>query len=122
MTERPGASPILQLQGREDVKPLDLRLLRYARRTAVHIGVLAGLGTVTAMLVIAQAQLLAGVISGVFLHGLRLPQLAGTFTALGLVLAGRALVAWATEASSYPPSPASKSPLRPPPITPPVDP
>jgi thiol reductant ABC exporter CydD subunit len=112
MTERPGASPILQLQGREDVKPLDLRLLRYARRTAVHIGVLAGLGTVTAMLVIAQAQLLAGVISGVFLHGLRLPQLAGTFTALGLVLAGRALVAWATESSSYRASAAVKSALR----------
>src|SRR5207302_10046948 len=81
-------------------------------RTAVHIGVLAGLGTVAAMLVIAQAQLLAGAISEVFLHGLRLTQLAGTVTALGLVLAGRALVAWATESSSYRASAAVKSALR----------
>ena len=39
--------------------PLDPRLLRYARRTAVHIGVLAGLGTVAAMLVIALVVLVA---------------------------------------------------------------
>jgi thiol reductant ABC exporter CydD subunit len=94
------------------MKPLDPRLLRYARRTALHIGVLAVLGAVAAMLVITQAQLLAGTISGAFLHGLRLRQLAGTVTVLGLVLAGRTLVAWATESSSYRASAAVKSALR----------
>jgi thiol reductant ABC exporter CydD subunit len=94
------------------MKPLDPRLLRYARRTSIHIGVLAGLGTVAAMLVIAQAQLLAGAISGVFLHGLQLAQLSGTLTVLALVLAGRALLAWATESSSYRASAAVKSALR----------
>jgi ATP-binding cassette, subfamily C, bacterial CydCD len=99
--------------GREGaIKPLDPRLLRYARRTAVHIGVLAGLGIVAVTLIIVQAQLLAGAISGVFLHGLGLAQLAGTVTVLGLVLAGRAMVAWATESSSYRASAAVKSALR----------
>jgi thiol reductant ABC exporter CydD subunit len=104
--------PVMPADAKAQMKPLDPRLLRYARRTAIHIGVLAVLGTVAALLVIAQAQLLAGAISGVFLHGVRLAQLGGTLTILALVLAGRALAAWAMESSSYRASAAVKSALR----------
>ena len=92
--------------------PLDPRLLRHARQTAVHIGVLVGLGTAAAVLIITQAQLLAGAISGVFLNGTPRSALTGTLTALAVVFAARALVAWATEASSYRASAAVKSALR----------
>jgi len=94
------------------MKPLDRRLLRYARQTAVHIGVLIALGTAAAVLIITQAWLLAGAISGAFLHGTPLSALTGTITALVIVFVARALVAWATEASSYRASAAVKSALR----------
>jgi thiol reductant ABC exporter CydD subunit len=106
------------------MRPLDPRLLRYARQTAVHIGVLAGLGGVTAALVIMQARLLAGAISSAFLgppaahggsgHGppAGLSALKGVFVALAVVLAARVFAAWATEASSYRASAAVKSALR----------
>ena len=45
------------------MRPLDPRLLKHARRAVVPIAVLAGLGLVTALLVIAQAWLLATVIT-----------------------------------------------------------
>ena len=45
------------------MRPLDRRLLRYARRAAAWIAVLAALGVVTAACVIAQAQLLASAIA-----------------------------------------------------------
>ena len=105
------------------MRSLDPRLLRHARQTAVHIGVLVALGTVAAFLIIAQARLLAGAITSVFAPhapGAKgtvrtaegLAALTGTIVALAIVLAGRALVAWATEASSYRASAAVKSTLR----------
>jgi len=94
------------------VKPLDPRLLRHARRAAVHIGVLTALGAVAAGLVIAQAQLLAWVITAVFQRHGTLAALRGALMALAIVLAARALIAWATEASSYHASAAVKSALR----------
>jgi ATP-binding cassette subfamily C protein CydCD len=111
------------------MRPLDRRLLRYARQTAIHIGVLVGLGAVTAVLVILQARLLAGAISDAFLgpsaahgaaaHGaaangppVGLSALKGALAALAIVLAARVLVAWATETSSYRASAAVKSALR----------
>ncbi len=94
------------------MKPLDPRLLRYARQTAVYIAVLAALGAAAAGLVIAQAQLLSGAIAGTVDHGATLTSLRGIVIALAAVLAGRALIAWATEAASYRASAAVKSQLR----------
>jgi thiol reductant ABC exporter CydD subunit len=106
------------------MRSLDPRLLRHARQTAVHIGVLVVLGIVAALLIIAQARLLAGAISRVFVPrpaaggggapgtAAGLAALKGTIVALAVVLAGRAIVAWATEASSYRASAAVKSTLR----------
>ena len=94
------------------MKPLDPRLLRHARQAAVYIAVLVALGTAAAGLIIAQAQLLSGAIAGAVDHGATLRSLRGIVIALAAVLAGRALIAWATEAASYRASAAVKSQLR----------
>jgi thiol reductant ABC exporter CydD subunit len=91
------------------VRPLDPGLLRHARQARVYIAAVSGLGLLAAALVIAQAQLLAAGIAGVFTRG-DTPR--GTVTALAVVLAGRAAVAWATEAASYHASAAVKAELR----------
>jgi len=94
------------------VKPLDARLLRHARQTIVYVAVLVVLGAAAAGLVIAQAQLLASAIAGAFTHHASLAALRGAVIALGAVIAGRALIAWATEAAAYRASAAVKSQLR----------
>ena len=92
------------------MRPLDPRLLRYARRAAVPIAVLAALGAVTAGLVIVQAQLLATAIAGTFTAGAAVS--AALLAALAAVVAVRALAAWAAEASAHRASAAAKSELR----------
>jgi len=94
------------------VRPLDPRLLRYARQARTHIAVLVALGLATAALVITQAQLLAGAITSAFEHGATLTTLRGTVAALAAVLAGRAVIGWATEAASYRACAGVKSELR----------
>jgi len=94
------------------VKPFDPRLLRHTRRAAVSIAVLVVLGAAAAGLVIAQAQLLAGTIAAAFTGRASLAALRGAVIVLGAVIAGRALVAWATETVSYHASASVKSQLR----------
>jgi len=94
------------------VKPLDPRLLRHARQARVYIVAVCGLGLAAAALVILQAQLLATGIAAAFLHGATLAGLRGTVAALAVVVAGRVLLAWATEAASYHASAAVKAELR----------
>ncbi|MBV9795621.1 MAG: thiol reductant ABC exporter subunit CydD [Actinobacteria bacterium] len=94
------------------MKPLDPRLLKHARASAFYIGALVVLGVAAAGLVIFQAQLLATAIAGAFIGGDTLAALRGVVIALAVVLAGRALVAWATEAASYRASAVVKAQLR----------
>jgi thiol reductant ABC exporter CydD subunit len=94
------------------VRPLDPRLLRHARQARLYIAVLAALGAGAAGLVIAQAQLLATSIAAAFAGRGGLAGLHGVLLALAAVVAGRALVAWATQAVSYRASSAVKSQLR----------
>jgi ATP-binding cassette, subfamily C, bacterial CydCD len=94
------------------VKALDARLLRRARQTRVYIAATAVLGVAAAGLVIAQAQLLAGAIAAAFAGRASLATLRAAVVALAVVIAGRALVAWATEAASYRASASVKSELR----------
>jgi thiol reductant ABC exporter CydD subunit len=94
------------------VKPLDPRLLRHAGQARVYIAAVGLLGMLTAALVIIQAQLLAGAIAGAFEQRDTLAVLRGTVIALAAVVAGRVLVAWATEAASYRASAATKAELR----------
>jgi ATP-binding cassette, subfamily C, bacterial CydCD len=94
------------------MRPLDPRLLRHARPARTYIGLVSALGVLAAGLVIVQAQLLAGAIAGAFTRGDTLLVLRGTLIALAVVVALRAGVAWATEATSYHASARVKDDLR----------
>ncbi|GGN92709.1 hypothetical protein GCM10010112_80190 [Actinoplanes lobatus] len=92
------------------MKPLDPRLLRYARATRAYLAATVLLGGVHAALLIAQAALLASAITAVFLDGAGLsPVAVGTLAA---VFAARAGVAWAQEVASARSAAAVKSQLR----------
>jgi thiol reductant ABC exporter CydD subunit len=94
------------------VKPLDPRLLRYARGTAVYVIGTATIGALQAVLVIAQAGLLAHGISAAFLGGADLADLRATLGGLALVMSGRVALVWAQESAAQRSSAAVKSSLR----------
>jgi len=94
------------------VKPLDPRLLRYARGTRAYLVGTVALGVVLAGLIVAQATLLAHGITAVFIDGADVRTLTPTLAALAAVVAGRAVVAWAQEAIATRSSAAVKSELR----------
>jgi ATP-binding cassette, subfamily C, bacterial CydD len=94
------------------VRPYDPRLARYARATRTYLTgtVLLGLGTV--VLVIAQASLLATGISAVFLDGAGLTGLRPVLIGLAVVVALRAILAWAQEVAAQRAAATVKSQLR----------
>ena len=92
------------------MRPLDPRLLRYARKAAAWIAVLAALGVLTAACVIAQAQLLAGAIAGAVTD--KSPLTTAVIAALAAVIAVRAAAAWGAEAAAHRASAAATSELR----------
>jgi ATP-binding cassette subfamily C protein CydCD len=94
------------------VRPLDPRLLKHARRAVVPIAVLAALGLATALLVVAQAWLLATVITRVFIDKATLPGLVTPIAVLAAVTLARAAVAWAAQAAAHRASAAAKTELR----------
>lgn len=94
------------------VKPIDPRLLRYARATRLFLVVVVGLGVVGAALVIAQAMLIAEVVVGAFQHGMPVTELRTPLLLLAAVALGRALVSWLTELAAHRASAAVKSELR----------
>jgi len=94
------------------VTPLDPRLLRYARGSAVYVLGTAALGVVAALLVIAQAGLLAHGISAAFLDGADLADLRATLTGLAAVVAARVGLVWVQEAAAQRASATVKSQLR----------
>ena len=70
--------------------PLDPRLLHYAARPAASSTLAVAIGGVTALLLIAQAWLIAQVVAGAFLDHRSLASLRGPLLALLAVVAGRA--------------------------------
>ncbi|KOG33656.1 ABC transporter [Streptomyces resistomycificus] len=94
------------------MKPIDPRLLRYARATRLFLVAVVGLGAVGAGLVIAQAMLIAEVVVGAFQHGMAVPELRTPLLLLAAVALGRALVSWLTELAAHRASAAVKSELR----------
>jgi ATP-binding cassette subfamily C protein CydD/ATP-binding cassette subfamily C protein CydCD len=94
------------------VRPLDPRLLRYARTTRVYLAFTVALGMLLAVLVVAQASLLAHGITAVFLDGAGVAELTPTLLWLAVVISGRAAVAWAQEAVSTRAAAGVKSELR----------
>ncbi|KUO08694.1 thiol reductant ABC exporter subunit CydD [Streptomyces sp. DSM 15324] len=94
------------------MKPIDPRLLRHARATRSFLLAVVGLGAVGALLVIAQAMLVAEVVVGAFQHGLGVFGLRTPLLLLAGVAGGRALVSWLTELAAHRASAAVKSELR----------
>ncbi|HTD79620.1 MAG TPA: ABC transporter transmembrane domain-containing protein [Chloroflexota bacterium] len=94
------------------MKPLDRRLLRYARTTRTYLADCVALGLAVAGLLIAQATLLADMITGAFLDGRTLSDLRTPMILLGAVVIGRALVAWMQEVAAFRSSAAVKAQLR----------
>jgi ATP-binding cassette subfamily C protein CydD len=78
------------------VRPLDPRLLRRARAVRVLLAVDAALGLVAALLVLAQAVLLARVAARSF-EGASLAEVSAPLLLLLAVVVGRALAAWGFE-------------------------
>ncbi|MFI1466868.1 thiol reductant ABC exporter subunit CydD [Streptomyces wuyuanensis] len=94
------------------VKPVDPRLLRYARATRLFMAAVVALGLAGAALVVAQAMLIAEVVVGAFQRGLDAGELWNPLMLLAAVAAGRGLVAWLTELAAHRASAAVKSELR----------
>lgn len=94
------------------VKPIDPRLLRYARSTRLFLGAVVALGLVGAALVVGQAMLIAEVVVGAFEDGLSGAALRTPLLLLAAVALGRALVAWLTELAAHRTGAAVKSELR----------
>ncbi|MGW3655948.1 thiol reductant ABC exporter subunit CydD [Streptomyces sp. NPDC005151] len=94
------------------MKPIDPRLLHYARATRLFLAAVVALGVVGAALVIAQAMLIAEVVVGGFEDGLTVTELRTPLMLLAVVALGRGLVSWLTELAAYRASAAVKSELR----------
>ncbi|MFF7735233.1 thiol reductant ABC exporter subunit CydD [Streptomyces sp. NPDC007984] len=94
------------------MKPIDPRLLRYARATRVFLVAVVALGAIGAGLVIAQAMLIAEVVVGAFQHRMAVAELGTPLLLLAAVAVGRALVGWLTELAAHRASAAVKSELR----------
>ncbi|WP_328488033.1 thiol reductant ABC exporter subunit CydD [Streptomyces zaomyceticus] len=94
------------------MKPIDPRLLRYARATRVFLISVVVLGLVGAALVIAQAMLIAEIVVGSFQKGQSVSDLTTALLLLVGVAAARALVSWLTELAAHRASAAVKSELR----------
>ncbi|OLZ68514.1 ABC transporter [Streptomyces sp. IMTB 2501] len=94
------------------MKPIDPRLLKYARAIRLFLVAVVGLGAVGAGLVIAQAMLIAEVVVGAFQHGQSVAELRTPLLLLVAVAVGRSVVAWLTELAAHRASAAVKSELR----------
>ncbi|WP_435189501.1 thiol reductant ABC exporter subunit CydD [Streptomyces sp. bgisy126] len=94
------------------VKPIDPRLLRYARATRLFLIAVVVLGLVGAALVVAQAMLVAEVVVGSFKEGRSVSALATPLLLLAGVAVARGLVSWLTELAAHRASAAVKSELR----------
>ncbi|KOU32854.1 ABC transporter [Streptomyces sp. WM6372] len=94
------------------VKPIDPRLLRYARSTRLFLAAVVVLGLAGAGLVVGQAMLIAEIVVGAFEQGLDGDALRTPLLLLAAVALGRGLLAWLTELAAHRASAAVKSQLR----------
>ncbi len=94
------------------MKALDKRLLGYARATRTFLFLSMALGVLNALLIVAQAWLLADVVSSAFLGGRSVAALQTPLIVLLLVVFARATVAWVAELAASRSSARAKSQLR----------
>lgn len=80
------------------MRPFDPRLLRYARSARGPIALTALLGTITALLVLAQALLISAALSPVVSGTASLGDVASVIAGIGAVFMCRALVVAGREA------------------------
>ncbi len=92
--------------------PLDPRLLRYAHTTRHFVVLSVVIGGMTALLLVAQAWLIATVANDAFFHHGSLSSLRDPLGLLLAVIVGRAVLAWATERAAQRASASAKSELR----------
>ncbi|MGW6978002.1 thiol reductant ABC exporter subunit CydD [Streptomyces sp. NPDC054932] len=94
------------------MKPIDPRLLRYARSTRLFLGAVVALGLAGAGLVVGQAMLIAEIVVGAFEQGQDGAALRTPLLLLAAVALGRALITWLTELAAHRAGAAVKSELR----------
>lgn len=94
------------------MKPVDPRLLHYARATRFFLVAVVALGLLGALLVIGQAMLIAELVVGAFQHGQNPAEFTTPLLLLAAVACGRGLVSWLTELAAHRASAAVKSELR----------
>lgn len=94
------------------MRAVDPRLSRYARATKTFFVVSVCLGSLSALLIVAQAWLLAEVVAGAFSHRMSLAQLWTPLAWLLAAVVARAVVAWAAEVAAGRSSAKAKSQLR----------
>jgi len=94
------------------VRALDPRLLRYARATRTFLIASVCLGVLSALLIVAQAWLLADVVSRAFIGERSLVQLHTPLAVLLVVVLARAGIAWGAELAANRSSARAKSQLR----------
>ncbi len=94
------------------VRALDPRLLACARATRTFLFVSVSLGVLSALLIVAQAWLIADAVSRAFLSGWSVHQLRVPLALLLAVVLARAVVAWGAELAASRSSARAKSQLR----------
>ncbi len=94
------------------MRALDPRLLRYARATRIFLRISVALGALSALLIVAQAWLIADVVARAFEQGKSLSELHTQLAALLVVVLARAAVAWSSELAASRSSARAKSQLR----------
>jgi thiol reductant ABC exporter CydD subunit len=94
------------------VKPLDPRLLRQGRAARGFVVATVCIGVVTAVLVVAQAMLIAHILATVFAHHSGLRRMQAPVYALGGVLFARAALGWASDTAAYRAAATVRSQLR----------
>jgi ATP-binding cassette subfamily C protein CydCD len=96
------------------VKPLDPRLLRHARATRAFLVAAVAIGAASALLIVAQAFLVAHVVTAAFVvdAGLQEPSVRTALVLLVGIAVARALLAWAADAIGHRSAAAAVSQLR----------
>ena len=94
------------------MKPVDPRLLKYARSSRVFLILAIVIGTAIAVVVIAQARLLSGIIVDLTTGGQSWADVQAAVVVLALVFAVRALLNWCAETTAFRSSASAKQELR----------
>ena len=94
------------------MRPVDPRLLRYARSTRGFLIAAVGAGVVSAVLIIVQARLLSQILVDVTANGALWQLVVGSVVALAVVFVTRAALAWLIEVLAVRSSAKAKQELR----------